>query len=143
MDGVRVTPVGLVLVDRLGERVEAEHLQMLGGKAVLSVRDRELPAAPVASARHDCAEAQPWYHVDVGVDQVLWPLSTRRRTLISMKRRPLGTSPDPVIDRLASEGRLRPASRDLRDVLAERGELRGPVTDAGTRALQEQRGERS
>jgi hypothetical protein len=60
-----------------------------------------------------------------------------------MKRRPLSTRPDPVIDRLASEGRLRPASKDLRDVLTDRGELQGAVTDAGTRALQEQRGEQS
>jgi hypothetical protein len=49
---------------------------------------------------------------------------------------------DEVIDRLVREGRLRPATKDLRDVLARRGELRGPVSDAGTRALQEQRGER-
>jgi hypothetical protein len=49
---------------------------------------------------------------------------------------------DPVIDRLASAGRLRPATSSLHDFLARRGPLTGPVTDAGTRALQEQRGER-
>ena len=35
-----------------------------------------------------------------------------------------------------------PARRDLREVLREIGSPPGPVTDAGTRALQEQRGER-
>jgi hypothetical protein len=49
---------------------------------------------------------------------------------------------DPVLDRLEREGRLRPATADLRDVLARRGSLTGPITDAGTRALQEQRGDR-
>jgi hypothetical protein len=54
-----------------------------------------------------------------------------------------GTSKtDPVLERLEREGRLRPATADLRDVLARRGPLTGPITDAGTRALQEQRGER-
>lgn len=38
---------------------------------------------------------------------------------------------------------LRPATRQLRDVLKERGPLTGPVTDAGTRALLAVRGERS
>ncbi|MEO6496940.1 MAG: hypothetical protein ABIO51_05600 [Solirubrobacteraceae bacterium] len=59
-----------------------------------------------------------------------------------MKRPPKAHRPDPVIDRLADEGRLRPATEKMGEVLARRGELRGPVTDAGTRALQEQRGER-
>lgn len=36
---------------------------------------------------------------------------------------------------------LRPATRRLRDVLAERGPLTGPITDAGTRALRAERGE--
>ena len=49
---------------------------------------------------------------------------------------------DPVLDRLERDGRLRPATADLRDVLARRGPLKGPITDAGTRALQEQRGDR-
>ncbi|MCW2987053.1 MAG: hypothetical protein JWR63_4623 [Conexibacter sp.] len=48
----------------------------------------------------------------------------------------------PVLDRLEREGRIRPATADLRDVLARRGPLTGPITDAGTRALQEQRGDR-
>lgn len=38
-------------------------------------------------------------------------------------------------------GRLRPATRSLRDVLAERGPLTGPVTDAGTKALLAMRGD--
>lgn len=38
---------------------------------------------------------------------------------------------------------LRPATRSLRDVLAERGPLTGPLTDAGTRALLAVRGERA
>jgi hypothetical protein len=37
---------------------------------------------------------------------------------------------------------LRPATRSLSDVLAERGPLTGPITDAGTRALLAVRGER-
>jgi hypothetical protein len=37
---------------------------------------------------------------------------------------------------------LQPATRSLRDVLAERGPLTGPVTDAGTQALLAVRGER-
>jgi hypothetical protein len=37
---------------------------------------------------------------------------------------------------------LRPATRSLRDVLDERGPLTGPITDAGTRALIDVRGER-
>jgi hypothetical protein len=40
------------------------------------------------------------------------------------------------------EGALRPATRSLRDVLAERGPLTGPITDAGTQALLAVRGER-
>jgi hypothetical protein len=39
-------------------------------------------------------------------------------------------------------GALRPATRSLSDVLAERGPLTGPITDAGTRALLAVRGER-
>jgi hypothetical protein len=50
---------------------------------------------------------------------------------------------DPVIERLAREGRVRPGTLDLRDVLARRGPMRGPITDAGSRAVQEQRGERA
>jgi hypothetical protein len=39
-------------------------------------------------------------------------------------------------------GALRPATRNLRDVLAERGPLTGPITDVGTQALLSVRGER-
>lgn len=42
---------------------------------------------------------------------------------------------------LVRTGRLRPATRRLHDVLAERGPLTGPVTDAGTRALLAVRGD--
>lgn len=59
-----------------------------------------------------------------------------------MKRSSDTQRPDAVIERLAGEGKLRPATRNLGEVLAKRGALRGPVTDVGTRALQEQRGER-
>lgn len=44
--------------------------------------------------------------------------------------------------RLAAERGVKLPSRRLQDVLAERGRLRGPVSDAGSRAVQEQRGER-
>jgi len=47
-----------------------------------------------------------------------------------------------AVKRLVAAGRLRPASRRLEDVLAERGPLTGPVTDVGTRALKELRAER-
>lgn len=50
-------------------------------------------------------------------------------------------APSPVIRKLAEQGRLKPPLRRLRDVLAERGPLRGPVSDAGSRAVQEQRGD--
>lgn len=59
-----------------------------------------------------------------------------------MEPPPRPATSDPVIERLARQGRLRPPTLDLRDVLARRGPLRGPVSDAGTRALQEQRGDR-
>jgi hypothetical protein len=45
--------------------------------------------------------------------------------------------------RRARAGRLRPATRRLEEVLAERGPLTGPITDAGTRALVAVRGEAS
>lgn len=41
----------------------------------------------------------------------------------------------------ADTARLSPATRSLREVLAERGPLTGPITDAGTRALLTVRGE--
>jgi hypothetical protein len=49
--------------------------------------------------------------------------------------------PSPELQRPADQGRVKPPSRRLADVLAERGPLRGAVSDAGSRALQEQRGE--
>jgi len=47
----------------------------------------------------------------------------------------------PAVRRFAEGGAV-PARRDLHEVLREIGSPPGPVTDAGTRALQEQRGER-
>jgi hypothetical protein len=44
--------------------------------------------------------------------------------------------------RLAASRGVKLPSRRLIDVLAERGPLPGPVSDAGSRAVQEQRGER-
>jgi hypothetical protein len=49
----------------------------------------------------------------------------------------------PSIRRLIAEGRILPATRNLHEVLREIGHPPGPVSDAGTRALQEQRGERA
>ena len=46
------------------------------------------------------------------------------------------------VSRLASQGLIKPAARRLSEILAERGPLRGPVTDAGSRAVREQRGDR-
>jgi hypothetical protein len=42
---------------------------------------------------------------------------------------------------LIAQGAARPARRPLSDVLARFGPRHGPITDAGTRALQEQRGD--
>lgn len=42
---------------------------------------------------------------------------------------------------LIAQGDVRPARRLLRDVLASIGPRHGPITDAGTRALQKQRGD--
>jgi hypothetical protein len=53
------------------------------------------------------------------------------------------TSLPPAIQRLIADGRAVPARRDLHEVLREIGRPPGPVSDAGTRALQEQRGERA
>jgi hypothetical protein len=48
----------------------------------------------------------------------------------------------PRLRRIAEARGVKLPSRRLGDVLAERGPLRGAVSDAGSRALQEQRGER-
>jgi hypothetical protein len=48
----------------------------------------------------------------------------------------------PAVRRLIAEARAVPARRHLHDVIREIGSPPGPVTDAGTRALQEQRGGR-
>jgi hypothetical protein len=42
---------------------------------------------------------------------------------------------------LIARGDARPARRQLSEVLAKIGPRHGPITDAGTRALQEQRGD--
>lgn len=55
--------------------------------------------------------------------------------------RPSESSERPL-ERLIREGLVRAPDRRLSDVLAERGALGGPITDAGSRAVQEQRGER-
>lgn len=46
------------------------------------------------------------------------------------------------VRRLAAARGVKLPTRRLDDVLAERGPLRGPVSDTGSRAVQEQRGER-
>lgn len=48
----------------------------------------------------------------------------------------------PRLRQLIADGRAVAPTRDHREVLREIGVPPGPVTDAGTRALQEQRGER-
>jgi hypothetical protein len=58
------------------------------------------------------------------------------------QRASAGGAQDPTAA-LVRAGRLRPATRRLREVLAERGPLTGPVTDAGARALIAVRGEAS
>ncbi|HKG40391.1 MAG TPA: hypothetical protein VKB25_15490 [Conexibacter sp.] len=56
-----------------------------------------------------------------------------KRTLTSQY--PTGTG------ELIAQGGALPAQRLLSDVLARIGPRHGPITDAGTRALQEQRGD--
>lgn len=59
----------------------------------------------------------------------------------SVRRRArAGTGPQDLATG-AVRGRVRPATRRLDEVLAERGPLTGPITDAGTRALVAVRGE--
>jgi hypothetical protein len=48
----------------------------------------------------------------------------------------------PELQKVAAQGRVKPPSRRMSDVLAERGPMSGPVSDAGSRAVQEQRGDR-
>jgi hypothetical protein len=66
------------------------------------------------------------------------------KSFASWGRRRLTLRADPaeVLQRLAREGVLRLLKQRL-EFLATRGPLRGPVTDAGTRAVQQQRGERA
>ena len=54
------------------------------------------------------------------------------------------TPPDrlDVLERLARDGVVQPPTRRFADFLAIRGPQDGPVSDAGTRAVQQQRGER-
>jgi hypothetical protein len=73
---------------------------------------------------------------------VTWFSALRQATLSGVKPPRRNPKKNPAIDRLVREGKLLPATADIREVLARRGPLTGPITDAGTRALQEQRGER-
>jgi hypothetical protein len=54
------------------------------------------------------------------------------------------TPPDrfEVLDRLVRDGVVQPPTRRFKDFLAIRGPQHGPVSDAGTRAVQQQRGKR-
>ena len=54
------------------------------------------------------------------------------------------TPQDPleVLDRLAHDGVVQVPTRRLDEFLVARGPQDGPVSDAGTRAVQQQRGER-
>ena len=74
-----------------------------------------------------------------------WPPPHRPGILLRMARGTEHASPthSPTLRRLATSRDVKLPSRRLTDVLADRGPLRGAVTDAGTRALQEQRGERA
>jgi len=47
-----------------------------------------------------------------------------------------------VLDRLARDGLVQLPTRSLDEFLAARGPQDGPLSDAGTRAVQQQRGER-
>ena len=48
----------------------------------------------------------------------------------------------PTLDELSREGVVRLPTKSISEFLRDRGPLTGPVTNAGTRALEEQRGER-
>lgn len=64
-------------------------------------------------------------------------------TVEAMKRRDRTTDSLPVaLRKLIAEGKATPPERVLGDVLAQIGRPPGDVTDAGTRALAEQRGDR-
>jgi len=56
-------------------------------------------------------------------------------------RRSAGQGSDDPVSVMVRDGHLRPATRRLNDVLAKRGPLTGPITDAGTRSLLTVRGE--
>ncbi len=71
------------------------------------------------------------------IDRALAALS-----LASMKPQRHRSKVNPIIERLAREGRVRPGTLDISDALTRRGPMRGPITNAGSRAVQEQRGER-
>jgi hypothetical protein len=57
------------------------------------------------------------------------------------EKRALKRTYPPRAQTLIAQGIARPARARLSDVLARIGPRRGPITDAGTRALQEQRGD--
>jgi len=65
-------------------------------------------------------------------------------TLGVMAQASSNTPPDgvEVLDRLAREGLVRLPTRSLDEFLAARGPQHGALSDAGTRAVQQQRGER-
>lgn len=66
-----------------------------------------------------------------------------RRNDTPHRRTASSDKPQELRAELTGSGRLRPATRRLEDVLAKRGPLTGPITDAGTRALLAVRGEAS
>jgi hypothetical protein len=57
------------------------------------------------------------------------------------EKRTLKQQYPPRLRGLIAQGAARPAQRQLSDVLATIGPRQGPITYAGTRALQEQRGD--
>lgn len=57
------------------------------------------------------------------------------------KKRTLEQRYPPQLRDLIAQGAARPAQRRLSDVMARIGPRQGPITYAGTRALQEQRGD--
>ena len=80
-----------------------------------------------------------------GTAPTAWGPPGRPGILLHMARATEHASPthSPTLRRLATSRGVKLPSRRLTDVLADRGPLRGAVTDAGTRAIQEQRGERA
>jgi hypothetical protein len=133
---------------RLWERFASRGGETIGpAEAPLSRRER----IDVTAARKKTTTGWPgslasWAPSDVARKRSV-PIATLclASSLCVVGQTSSNTPADPaqVLQRLAREGLVRLPTHRLDEFLAVRGPLRGPVTDAGTRALQQQRCERA